>query len=147
LVVTPRSPIAWLSRGVGGHDPELRGRGFRRSGWPPSQSLRRRFHPVVGRIICASCRGVSGRWAPYRASPLGGVVLFVLRGTRMASDRTEVIVVHSVLTGSVRRAYSCQSKHTWLGPTSPRSSQGSGRWRGREFLVRHAAKSERRGRG
>ena len=56
---------------------------------------------------------------------LGGVVLSELHGTGMVSDRTEVTVVPSVLVGSVRRAYSCQSGQVWLGVTSPRSSRGS----------------------
>jgi hypothetical protein len=37
---------------------------------------------------------------------LGGIVLSVQRGTRMASDRTEVAAVPSVLAGSVRHACS-----------------------------------------
>jgi hypothetical protein len=41
----------------------------------------------------------------------------------------------------VRQAHSCQSKHAWLGLTSPHSSLGLGRWRGHEFLMHHAAKS------
>ena len=57
---------------------------------------------------------------------LGNVVLSELRGAGVASDRIEVTVVPSVLVGSVRRAYSCQSMHVWLGLTSSRSSQGSG---------------------
>ena len=65
----------------------------------------------------------------------------MLRGAGMTSDQTEVTDVPLVLVGSVWRAHSCQSKHASPGPTSPRSSQGSGRWRGREFLVRPAAKS------
>jgi hypothetical protein len=81
-------------------------------------------------------------------SPPCGVVLSALRGTGMTSNQTEVTVVPLVLAGSVRRAHSCQSRHTWLGPTSPRSSQESGWWRGREFLVRRATKSnEGRGHG
>jgi hypothetical protein len=81
-------------------------------------------------------------------SPPCGVVLSPLRGAGMTSDQTEMTVVPSVLAGLVRRAHSYQSRHTWLGPTSPRSSQGSGWWRGREFLVRRAAKyDELRGRG
>jgi len=75
-------------------------------------------------------------------SPSCGVVLSVLRGVGMASERTEVTAVPSVLTGSVWCANSGQSRHASLGPTSPRSSQGSGQWRGREFLMRRAAKSE-----
>jgi hypothetical protein len=31
LVTAPRSSIAWFAYGAGGHDPELRGRGSRRS--------------------------------------------------------------------------------------------------------------------
>ena len=50
--------------------------------------------------------------------------------------------VPSVLAGSVRRAYSCQSGHVWLCLTSPRFSLGSGRRRGRESLACHAAKAE-----
>ena len=73
---------------------------------------------------------------------LGGVVLSELHGTGMVSDRTEVTVVPSVLVGSVRRAYSCQSGHIRLGLTSPRPSLGSGRCRGRESLARHVAKAE-----
>ena len=42
----------------------------------------------------------------------------------------------------MRLAYYCQSGHIWLGLTSPRSSQGSGRRRGRESLARRAAKAE-----
>jgi hypothetical protein len=44
------------------------------------------------------------------------VVSLVWRGTGMVSDRTEVIVVPSILVRSVRRARSCQGKHT--GPRS-----------------------------
>jgi hypothetical protein len=55
---------------------------------------------------------------------LGGVVLSELCGAEVASDRTDVTTVPSVHAGSVRRAYSCQSGHIWLGLTSPRSSQG-----------------------
>jgi hypothetical protein len=51
-----------------------------------------------------------------------------------------VTAVASVLVGSVRCVYSCQSRRAWLGSTSPCSSQGSGRWRGHEFLVHRAAK-------
>ena len=57
---------------------------------------------------------------------LGSVVLSALRGVGVAYDRTEVTAVPSVLAGSVRRAYSCQSGQVWLGVTSPHSSQGSG---------------------
>jgi hypothetical protein len=56
---------------------------------------------------------------------LGGIVLSMRRGKGMASDQTEVTAVSSVLMGLVRRAYSCQSRHAWLGLTSPRSFQGS----------------------
>jgi hypothetical protein len=44
----------------------------------------------VGRIVHVYCRAVSGRWTPYRPSPLGGVVLSELRGAGMTSDQTEV---------------------------------------------------------
>ena len=85
--------------------------------------------------------------SPYWLSPPCGVALSVLRGTGMASDQTKVTAVPSVLVGLVQRAYSCQSRHGWLGLTSPISTQGSGWWRGRESLVRHAAKAEGRGSG
>jgi len=73
---------------------------------------------------------------------LGGVVLSELHGTGMASDRTEVTAVPSVLAESEWRAYSYQSGYFWLGLTSPRSSQGSRWWRGNESLARRAAKAE-----
>jgi hypothetical protein len=78
---------------------------------------------------------------------LGGVVLSELRGAGVASDRTEVTAIPSILAGSVQRAYSCQSGHVWLGLTSSRSSQGSERWRCHVSLVRCVAKAEGRGRG
>jgi uncharacterized membrane protein YraQ (UPF0718 family) len=81
-----------------------------------------------------SCWTIFGRWGAVLASPLCSVVLSVLRGAGMASDRTEVTVVLSVLARSVRRAHSCQSRCAWLGSTSLRSSQGSGRRKGREPL-------------
>ena len=80
--------------------------------------------------------------SPYWPSPLGGVVLFLLRGAGMASDRTEVTVIPSVLARSKWHAYPCQNRHAWLCSTSPRSSQGSGQWRGRASLVRCAAESD-----
>ena len=73
---------------------------------------------------------------------LGSIVLSELRGTEVASDRTMVTTVPSILAGSVRRACSCKSGRVCLGLTSPRSSQGSGLWRGRASLVRCAAKSD-----
>ena len=73
----------------------------------------------------------SGRIWPVVIVPvvtaLRGIVLFVRRGTGMTSDRTEVTVVPSVLAGSVRRACSCQSRHAWLGSTSPCLSRGRDR--------------------
>jgi hypothetical protein len=53
-----------------------------------------------------------------------------------------VTIVPSILVGSVRHAHSYQSRHAWLGPTSPHSSLGSGWWRGHEFLERRATKSD-----
>ena len=73
---------------------------------------------------------------------LGGVVLSELRGAGMASDRTEVTVIPSVLARSKWHAYPCQNGRSWLRSTSPRSSQGSGRRRGRESLARRTAKGE-----
>jgi hypothetical protein len=63
--------------------------------------------------------------SPYRLSLSCGVVLSVQYGAGMASDRTEMIVVPSVLAELELRAYLCQSGRVWLGLTSPRSSQGS----------------------
>jgi hypothetical protein len=80
--------------------------------------------------------------SPYCQSPPCGVVLSVLRGVGMASDWTEVTAVPSVLAGLVWHAYPCHSRHARLGLTSPYSSQGSGRRRGRESLARHVAKAE-----
>ena len=80
--------------------------------------------------------------SPYGQPPPCGVVLSVLRGVGMVSDRTEVTVVPSIVAGSVQRAKSCQSRHVGLGLTSPRSSQGSRWWRGNESLARRAAKAE-----
>jgi hypothetical protein len=70
-----------------------------RSGWPLGQGLRRGSHPVVGRIVHASC------WAISAVTALDGVILSELRGTGVASDRTEVTAVPSVLAGSVRHTY------------------------------------------
>jgi hypothetical protein len=67
--------------------------------------------PIVGRIVHASCQSVFGWWSSYPWPLLCGVVLFMRCGTGMASNRTEVIVVPSVLVRSVRRACSCQSRH------------------------------------
>ena len=73
---------------------------------------------------------------------LGSVVLSELHGIGVASDRTEVTIVPSILVGSVQCAYSYESRHIWLGLTSPSSHQGSGQQRGRESLMHHAAKAE-----
>jgi len=54
---------------------------------------------------------------------LGGVVLSMQYGIGMASDRTEVTIVPSVLVGLVRCDCSCQSRHAWLGST-PVPSRG-----------------------
>ena len=75
---------------------------------------------------------------------LDGVVLSELRGAGVASDRTDVTVVPLVLAGSVRRGCSCQSRHAWLCSTSPRSSYGSGQWRGCVSVMRRGAKAEGR---
>jgi hypothetical protein len=83
----------------------------------------------------------------YWPTPWGDVVLSMLHGTWMTSDRTEVTTVPLVLAGSVRCVYSCESRSARLGSTSPHSSWGWGWWRGHEFLVRHAAKVEGRGHG
>jgi hypothetical protein len=69
LVTTLGLSIALWARGAEGHDPDCWGYGSRRFGWPLSQGLRRGSHPVVGRIVQAPCRAVSGRWVPYRLSP------------------------------------------------------------------------------
>jgi hypothetical protein len=61
LVATPRSSIAKLACGVGGHNPELQGLGSHRFGWPLSHGLRRGSHPVVGRIVYMSCWTIFGR--------------------------------------------------------------------------------------
>jgi hypothetical protein len=53
-----------------------------------------------------------------------------------------MIVVPLVLAGPVRHAYSYQSRHIWLGLTSPHSSHGSGWQRGHESLAHHVAKVE-----
>ena len=42
--------------------------------------------------------------SPYLPSPLGSVVLSLLRSTWMTSDQTEMTTVPLVLTGSVQRA-------------------------------------------
>jgi hypothetical protein len=65
--------------------------------------------------------------SPYWPSPLGGVVLSLLRDVGMTSDRTKKTVVPSVLAGSVRRE---QARLARLNLS--RSSQGSRRWSGRE---------------
>ena len=90
------------------------------------------------RLIRPCLDGGHGTWP----SPLCGVVLSVLHGAGMVSDRTEVTAVPSVLAGPVQRAHSYQSRHARQGLTSPHSSQGLGRWRGHEFLERHEAKSD-----
>jgi len=50
-----------LACGIGGHDPELLGRGSRRFGWPLSQCLHRGSHPIAVRIVYMSCWTVFGR--------------------------------------------------------------------------------------
>jgi hypothetical protein len=89
-VATPRSTIALLSGGAGGHDPYRCSRGSHQSGGLLSQGLRHGSRPIVGRIIRLSRRALSGWCSLYWSSPSGSVVLFVQRGTRMASDRAEV---------------------------------------------------------
>ena len=93
---------------------------------------------LLGKMLMVKM-GVSDH---QQSPPLCGVVLSMLHDARMASNRTEVTIVPSVLAGSVWHAHSYQSRHARLGLTSPCSSQGSKRWRGREFLVRCAAKSD-----
>ena len=56
--------------------------------------------------------------------PLCGAVSLVRHGTGMTSDRIEVTVVPSVLVRSVRRACSCQSRHTEPRSISPRHAPG-----------------------
>jgi hypothetical protein len=55
---------------------------------------------------------------------LDGIVLSGLRGAGVVSDRTEVIIVPSVLVETVRRARSCQSRHIWPRSTSPIPPRG-----------------------
>ena len=82
----------------------------------------------------------------YWQLPPCGVVLSMLCGTGMASDRSKVTIVPSVLVWPVRHVYSCQSRRVWLGMTSPCSCQGLGQWRGPESLGHYVAKAEGRGR-
>jgi hypothetical protein len=70
------------------------------------------------RVYCQSW------WVLYLLPPSCSIVLFVRYGAGLASDRTEVTAVTSVLVRSVRRAYSYQSKHTELCSTSPCPAQG-----------------------
>ena len=56
---------------------------------------------------------------PYWPSPLSGVVLSMLCGAWMVSNRTEGNFVPSVLAGSVRHACFYQSKRAWSGSISP----------------------------
>jgi hypothetical protein len=70
-----------------------------RSGWPLGQGLHHGSHPVVSRIVHASC------WAVSAVTALDGVILSELRGTGVVSDRTEVTTVPSVLAGLVRHVY------------------------------------------
>ena len=55
LVAASGSLIIGLSCGAEGHDPNCWGHGSRQSGWPLSQGPHRGSHPVVGRIVHASC--------------------------------------------------------------------------------------------
>jgi hypothetical protein len=142
-LATPRSLINRLACVADGHHPERWGRGSHWSRWTLSQGLHYGSHPIVDRIILASCWAVSGRWGTVpTVTALGGVVLSKLHGTRVVFDQTKVTTVPSVLAGSVQHAYSCQSEHVSLGLRSPRSPQGSGWWRGHESFVRRAAKVE-----
>jgi hypothetical protein len=88
--------MALLVSRTKGHDPERWDRGSHRVGWPLSQSPCRGSHPIVGRSL--SGRIWSVVFVPV-VNALGGVVLSALRGAWMASDRTEVTAVPSVLAG------------------------------------------------
>jgi hypothetical protein len=86
--------------------------------------------------------------SPYWPSPLDDVVLSSLHVVRMASDRAEGTVVPSVLAGSVRCAYSCQSGWACLAglDLSP-FPLGVGTEERSWGVARHAVKAEGRGRG
>jgi hypothetical protein len=59
--------------------------------------------------------------SPYWSSPLGSVVLSLLRGVGMASDRTEVTAISSSLQDQCGMP---------ADSISPCSFQGPGRWSG-----------------
>jgi hypothetical protein len=57
-------------------------------------------HPVVGGIVRVSYRFEFGWWVSYPLPPLCDVVSLVQYGAGLASDRTEVTAIISVLVGS-----------------------------------------------
>jgi hypothetical protein len=63
----PRSLVFLLACRVGGHDPELRGRGPCWLGGLLSQGHYRGSHPIVGGVIHVSRRAVFGRWVTVLA--------------------------------------------------------------------------------
>jgi hypothetical protein len=71
---------------------------------------------------------------PYWLSLLGGVVLSALRVAGMASDRTVVTDVPSVLAGSVWHACSLSESSALGGLDLSRPFPGVGTSRGRELL-------------
>ena len=95
-----------------GHDPLHWGRGLRWLGWPLSRGFHRGSYPVVGGIVPVFRRAIRGRWVVVPAVIAWAVLFFPCGMAEMASDRTEVTVVPSVLMRSVRHACSCQGWHS-----------------------------------
>jgi len=111
LVAAPNLADRLASCGDYGYDLLHWGRGlywFRRP-----QGLHRGSHPIVGGNIQVSCRTVCGRWAIVPTVTAWAVSSFPYDMAGMASDRTEVTALPSVLMRSVRRTYPCQSGHAW----------------------------------
>jgi hypothetical protein len=116
-------------------------RALNRSGWPLCRDPYRGSHPMVREIVHMSCQSVSGLWVLYPLPQSCSIVLSVQYGARLASNRTEVTAVTSVLAGLVWRACLCQSRHIKQGSTSPCPSQGS--WWGRGHTFDHHAANAR----
>ena len=104
------------------------------------QGLHRGSHPVVGGNVHVSCRTVCGRWAIIPTVTAWAVSCFPYDMVGMASDRTEVTAVPSVLMRSVRRTCPYQTGHVWRDLVPYRHSWRSW-WRGREPLPRCMTKA------